>query len=296
MIRGTQSTQSRCILSRALQVLQATISKEQIDEYLVIAVACLAVIAMCSGDYDAAHSHFQGIASILKYVNRAKRTLDSMVSFVVKSAWNIETILILCGYSAVLADELVTEDLDWVRCIGKGIENWVALEVKLIQFLRQIAMYKDWTERLRERSDGNPQVERDIAARGDELESMIDDWGVRTVLPYTIEVEDDGEDSAKDSGRFLTYPRFRFQSVFQTEIHLLWYTNILIISFIRDPYPGPDSQGRVAVAIRFCQCIATLSELGGSLALKALTFGLFYATLTFGEGYEKGIIPRRQRV
>jgi hypothetical protein len=156
VLRGTQSIQSRRILSHALQVLQATISNEQIDEYLVIAVACLALIAMCLGDYDAAHSHFQGIASILKYVNRAKRTLDSMVSFVVKSAWNVETILILCGYSAVIAEELVTEDLDWVRCIGKGIENLVALEVKLIQFLRQIAIYKDWAERLRERSDGNP--------------------------------------------------------------------------------------------------------------------------------------------
>jgi len=49
------------------------------------------------------------------------------------------------------------------------------------------------------------------------------------------------------------------------------------------------------VATRFCQCIATLSEYGGSLALKALTFGLFYATLTFGEGFEMGIIPRSRR-
>jgi hypothetical protein len=296
VLRGMQPIQSRCILSHALHVLQAAISKEQIDEYLLIAVACLALIAMCSGDYDATHSHFQGIASILKYVNRTKCTLNSMVSFVTKSVWNVETILILCGYSAVIPDELVTEDLGWVRYIGKGIENCVALEVKLIQFLRQIAMYKNWTERLRERSDGNPQTERDIAARGDELERMINDWGVRTILPYTTEVEGDGADSDRDSQRFLTYPRFCFQSVLQIEIHLLWYTNILIISFIRDPYPGPDSQGRVAVAIRFCQCIATLSELGGSLALKALTFGLFYTTLTFGEGYEKGKIPGRQRV
>jgi len=289
-----QPIQSRYILSRALQVLQATISKEEIDEYLVIAVACLALIAMCSGDYDAAHSHFRGIASILQYVNRAKRKLDSMVSFVVKSVWNVETNLILCGYDAVIADELVTKDLDWVHCIGDGIQNWVALEVKLIQFLRQIAVYKDWAERLRERNETNPGVEQDIAARGGELESMIDDWGAGTVLPYTVEVEDDGDESSRDSGRFLNYPWFRFQSVFQIEIHLLWYTNILIISFIRYPYAGPGPLGRVAVAIRFCQCIAALSEFGGSLALKALTFGLFYATLTFGEGYEKGMIPRHR--
>lgn len=294
MLRGAQPIQSRCILSHTLQVLQATISKEQVDEYLLIAVACLALLEMCSGDYNAAYSHFKGIASILKYVNRARSKLDSMVSFVVKSAWNLETILTLCGYSAAIVGELVTEDLDWVRCIGNDIENWVALEVKLIQFLREIAMYKTWAERLREQSDGNSWAERYITTRGNKLESMIDDWGARNVLPYTIEVEDEGDISAKDSGRFLSYPRYRFHSIFQIEIHLLWYTNILIISFIKYPYPGPGPQGRVGVAIRFCQCLATLSQIGGSLALKALTFGLFYATLTFGEGYKKGIIPKRQ--
>ena len=293
VLRGTQPTQSRCILSRALQVLQAAISKKDIDEYLIIAVACLAIVAMCSGDYDAAHSHFQGIASILKFVKRSGGNLNSMISFVVKSIWNVETILILCGYSVAVADELVTEDLDWVRCIGNGIENWVALEVKLIQFLREIAMYKDWAERLREESAGNSKAERDITTRGDELESEMHEWGLRTILPFTIELLDDGNNSATDSGGFLSYPRFRFESVFHVEIHLLWYTNILIISFIKYPYPGPVPQERVAVATRFCQCMAALHESGGSLALKALTFGLFYATLTFGEGYEKGIILRR---
>jgi hypothetical protein len=225
-----------------------------------------------------------------------------VVNCVIQCAWKADAVLALCGYSVAIPDELVAQDADWVTNYGIGnkvVEGWIALELRLTKFLHETAMYQNWAERVRRRNGQSPATEWYIAHWGEKLESQINSWADTNIPPYAIEpaIHED-EDPSDPASQFLRNPQFRFLSFFHTEIHLLWYTNLLIISYVKYPEPGPIPPERFAVAIRFCQSLAALGNEHGTYGVKSLTFGLFYATLTFGElfsdgnsHYSEGLIP-----
>ena len=286
LIQGVPLVNYRRFLSLALGVIQTAISQGQVDEYLLISIACLGMLEMCTGDYNAALSHFKGIAAIAQYVNNRGQKLDPMITFMVQTAWNAGSILALCGYDVAIPDELVAKDLDWVvNCsIGDGkIANWIAMEIRLTQFLYEIAIYQRWATQIRRRNDGDPSIELQIAHRGEELKSALNSWAEIFIPSFYPSSENNY--SLSNTG-FLQYPQIQFLNFLHAEIYLLWCTSRLIISFVEDPLSGPIPE-RLPIAIRFCQCLATLGE-QSTLALKSLTFGLLYATLTFEDAFRKG--------
>lgn len=270
------------------------------DEVLLVSVTCIAFIELAAGNYQAAHSHFNGVTAIIRYVLENNRKLDPLMTYVIQTAWNANAIVALFGYGLAIPSRYVNRDVGWVKKFGIGdhVEKWIRLELRIMDYLYEIAMYKDWAQRLRQQDEETSTNERNILKRGEALESVICSWGSQIAPPYEIRLlpEDDVRRSFDDKTRFLDYPQLQFYSSYHAEIYLLWYTALLILSYVKHPHPGASDQQRLTFAITFCQCLAALGDEYGTMALKSLSFGLFYATLTFGNQHPYSIFLRESEL
>jgi hypothetical protein len=254
-----------------------------------VSVACLGFIEMSTGHYRAAHGHFKGVGAMIHYLNKSDRKLDSLASYVIQTTWKYDTLLALYGHGFAISDKQVSTDWTWIAMIDDQINDWVGLEIGFTKFMRRTARYKNWAEHLR-RQHPECVVKQLIVDLGNKLSGDIISWATVAVPPLEFCEEKiifgDGSPF-----QFLGYPQVRFQNAYHAEIHLLWYTNLLIISYIKHVQPGPVDSERVALAIRFCQYMAALDEYAGTRCVKTLTFGMFYATLTFENPYCAGKNP-----
>lgn len=275
-------------LDQTLRSLQQTISRKRVDANLLKCVTSLGIFAMVSDNYSTAHSHFKGLTAIIQFINENDQHIDLLMTYVIQTAWNANAILALCGYGLAIPSEIVNKDTSWVRMYrldDQVVERWVRFELEITEYLYEIATYKEWVEQLRRRDEetSGSVCEHDIVKRGEELKSAIYSWGSGLEPPTEISSlpEKNTEHRLNDKTRFLDYPKLQFCSPFHGEIYLLWYTSLLILSYIRRPHPAVSDHERLALAIRFCQCLAALGDEYGAVTIKSLGFGLFYATLTF---------------
>jgi hypothetical protein len=162
----------RHILGRALQSLQTAISEERVDEHLLVSITCIAFLEMAAGNYRTAHSHFKGITAMIQYLNENNRRLDPLMTYVIQTAWNADAVLALCGYGLAIPSELVSKDIGWVKMYGisEHVETWIGLELRITDYLYDIAIYKEWAEGVRLKL---PCTEEYIVKRGEALESAI---------------------------------------------------------------------------------------------------------------------------
>lgn len=265
--------------------MQSVISSECVNEYLLIGVTCLGYLGMFAGDYFSAICHFRGIAAILAFVKKSGRKLDPMVNFAVQTAWKGDTTIALCGYEVSIPNDLVPKDVSWVTgYLGdRKLEKWIKMEMTITRFMQDIAIYKRWAARVRRKNPADCGTEMGIVRRGERLESTINSWASDTIPPYQIMRDDE-----PDLSRFLGYPGLKFSDSFHAEIHLLWYTSLLLVSSIKYPQTAPLRSDRLTIAILFCQSLAALSEAQGSRAILAITFGLYYAAMAFGDQHIEG--------
>ena len=289
LAQGKQPVEYRSILSRALPILQRSVYNKKVDEFLLMAVACLGLIEISTGNYRAAHGHFKGVGAMLRYFNKNDHKLNPLASYVIQCSWKCDTVLALYGYGFAISDDQVSIDVQWIELIDDLVTGWVCLEICFIKFMRRTARYKNWAENLR-RQHPECVIKQLIVDLGNKLSGDIISWATVTVPPLEFCPENVAF-GVGSAFQFLGYPQVRFKNAYHAEIHLLWYTNLLIISYIKHIQPGPVDSERVALAIRFCQYMAALDEYSGTRCLKVLTFGMFYATLTFENPYCAGKNP-----
>ena len=296
-IRGEPSVLAFQHLDRALPLIQEALTTAGPDEALICAVFYVLLTEASFCEFSKLHNHMKGLAIMyLQGQKTLKGDPSKLWSYMAESSAYMDSIIGLLGWPLVFPEEVLPRDKKWLRhlMVTPESERWIQLDFKHVEFQREVARYKYWADSTRNRVNYTEQDETKIVEEGLKLIQTLQTWQHDNVPPYyeaplTPQSQDYSEVSR--SRRFLAYSRYKFESPLHAEIHLLFYTLILLTTFVINPAPGPVSEIRVVTAIKHCRCLAAMGTTLSSLAPETRTFGQFFVRLTFDDTYPDGESP-----
>jgi hypothetical protein len=226
---------------------------------------------------------------IVQAIKAANGMPSMMLDYMAECMGYLQTIPAALGYPMVLSDEFLPSRKSWLSrlSVTPEAEKWIVLDFKHAEFKRQVIRLKLCAESVRKKDIRDEQEEREITKEGLKLIKDIQDWQ-RDHLPKIYEEPPHSDLRIIYLRRFLSYPRYQFNSPLQMEVHLLFLTLTLLTYLVIDPSPGSISPGRVDAACRVCQCLAALGDNPGCRGSLAMTAGIFGARLTFDDLYPNG--------
>jgi hypothetical protein len=286
-------------LDQALPLIQQSLSSAPPDETLISAVFYVMLTEASFGEFRKLNNHLRGLAMMwISIAKQQQGELSSLMHYIAESAAYLDSFAGLLGWPLAIPNCILPRNSKWLKhlMVTPESEPWIILNLKTVRCQREVARYSYWAKTTRERADYIDKDERKIVEEGNKLLRKLVDWQTQ-IPPYyeepQLETLSDDDFDTTSSRRFLGYRRYQFETPLHAEMHLLFYTLILITYFIRNPRPGSFAKDRVAAAIQFCQCLAAMGESPSSLGPEARTFGQFYCRLVFDDVYPEGSDPSR---